>query len=306
MRSGGFSNPLTWRFSHGSSFDPSAEGIESLISSGRAVAQANLNLDPEKSRSYELGSKWSVLGGRMLLTGALFRLEKTNVRVPDPSIPGFNILGGDQRVDGVEIEAVGKITATINLRAGYSYLDSDTTRSIPGGPLVGRPLPLTARNTASLFVECRPITALELGLGSSATSSRLGQNTAAQYEVAPGYAIFDAFAKYSFNDHFDTQINIRNIGNKNYADQLHPHVIMFAKGRLSVDFDAVVPSGHYFFMGDNRNDSEDNRFAEVGFIPQRLLIGRAMHLAELAAPAMAAAATHRQTNRLVARSRRLK
>ncbi len=54
------------------------------------------------------------------------------------------------------------------------------------------------------------------------------------------------------------------------------HQIMLAPAWHAVDFDAVVPSGHYFFMGDNRNDSEDSRFPAVGFVPADHLIGRAV------------------------------
>ncbi|WP_223276204.1 signal peptidase I [Sphingomonas daechungensis] len=43
--------------------------------------------------------------------------------------------------------------------------------------------------------------------------------------------------------------------------------------------DVVVPEGHLFLMGDNRDDSLDSRFSVqeggIGFVPVENLIGRA-------------------------------
>lgn len=119
--------------------------------------------------------------------------------MPNPSDPAFNIVGGDPRVDGGQLEAKGQITRALDVDASYTYLDGRVMRTTPGGPLLGAPLTNAPRNTSSLWVDYRVTHPLHLGVGALQASSQLGQDTAAACLVAPGYVIWNAMARYAFS-----------------------------------------------------------------------------------------------------------
>lgn len=52
-----------------------------------------------------------------------------------------------------------------------------------------------------------------------------------------------------------------------------PYILERTRGSYPI---ATVPEGHIYVMGDNRNNSEDSRFKDVGFVPLELIKGKAV------------------------------
>jgi catecholate siderophore receptor len=213
-------------FATGTSFNPSAESL--------SLSAANQALPPEETQSYEIGTKWDLLGGALALSGALFRSEKTNMQEPDPNNSLFNVLAGSGIAEGGELQVSGHITENWQIISGYAYTYSAVTKSTRTGPGsdLGHRLANTPAHTFNLWTEYRTPWKIELGAGVNVVGSRYASTTpttaggVAFFKEVPAYWTLGAMAKYPFNEHVALQLNLYNLTDNKYYDQIHPaHVV---------------------------------------------------------------------------------
>jgi catecholate siderophore receptor len=199
---------------------------------GLEMSAANTNLDPEKNRNYELGTKWDFFGDDLSLTAALFRTEKTNARITDPDNTTFQVLDGEQRVDGFEFTYTGKITSKWKVYGGYTYMESELVKTTLAADK-GNHMPNTPRNSFNLWSTYELIPKLTVGGGATFVDSRFG-NEANSVEV-PSYWRYDAMASYALTKNVDLQLNLQNLTDKRYYDQVFTtHYAHMAAGRTAL------------------------------------------------------------------------
>lgn len=206
-----------------------------------ALTTAVQNLQPQRSRSLELGSKWDLLpGGRLSLTGAVFKSSMDNARVTAPDGTSQNV--GSKNVKGVELGFSGKLAPAWTVFGGYTCLNAVVadngfvnvgTTAAPvyaASPYNGNRFPTTPHNSATLWTSYAIDKAWSVGVGMSAMDRVYA--TVNNNKYVPGYTRFDAMASYVVNQQVTLQLNIQNLTDKFYFDRVSsPHYAGVAPGR---------------------------------------------------------------------------
>lgn len=225
-----------WSTSSNPSGEAAGEGQDNL-------SAATQPLEPERNRNVEVGTKWDFFDERLSLNAAVFRTQKSNARVADGEGITQNI--GETRVDGFEFGASGKLGDKLSVFANYTYLDSEivkggtTNTGTSAAPVYvdglndGNDVPNAAQNSISLWSTYQLTPKLTLGAGANYVDARFG-NPANTVQV-PDYWRYDAMAKYVVNSNLNLQLNLQNLTDERYYDQVFStHYAHVAPGRTAL------------------------------------------------------------------------
>jgi catecholate siderophore receptor len=185
----------------------------------RAGAQLNsLNLsnqalDPEEFENTEVGVKWDLREG-LALTAALFRLDRTNVVIPDPNQPGESLLVDGQRSEGFELGVSGRIRDNWSIQGGYAWQDGELTEALGGTRLAQLP-----RHAVSLWNRLDLTPRWSAGLG---VIHQTRMYAAADNAVTlPGFTRVDAGVYFRPGDRLRLQLNVENLLDDTYYPNAH-------------------------------------------------------------------------------------
>ena len=203
--------PLSLYGSYSVSYLPSSgDQFASLT----ATTQA---LEPEQFTNREVGAKWDV-GAALSLTGAVYRLDRTNTRAIDPLDPSRSVQTGVQRTTGWEVGAVGRPMPRWEMAGGFASQRARVTSPTASAP-EGRTVPLVPASTVSLWNKVGVTRRLAAGLGvvyqgKSYTSI---DNTV----TLPAFTRADAALYFGITDESRVQVNVENLFDAEYYATSH-------------------------------------------------------------------------------------
>lgn len=169
-------------------------------------------LKPEKFENLEVGVKWDV-ADRISLTAAVYRLDRSNTRAPDPNNPGLTVQTGSQRSSGYELGIAGRVTPAWEIAGGLAKQNAVITSTTAAAPS-GTTVPLVPAGTLSLWNKYQVAPRFGLGLG---LMRQTGMYAAISNTVKlPAFTRVDGGIYFSLTEAVGAQLNLENIFNERY------------------------------------------------------------------------------------------
>ena len=192
------------------------EGLAPGAIVGPSYANANQMLEPLVSKQVELGAKVDL--DEILLTAALFQIERPSERSDDGTMTGTYVQDGLEVHRGLELTASGKVTEELSVLAGLTVMDNEIRESA-NPALTGLEPNWVADTTAKFRAEYEPATlpgwTFTAGVSHSGERYQDPLNT----RTVPSQTLIDVGARYEteiLGRDVVARVNVMNVDDTRY------------------------------------------------------------------------------------------
>jgi len=213
----------TYYSSWGTSYNTSGDTY--LYGVGTSLTGANLttlNTAPEKSRNFEIGSKFELFEGKGLLGIAAFHSEKYNERNTDvDTATNQFLLSGKRHATGMEFNFAGRLTPAWEVFYNHTWIPDARidVSSATGNMKQGNRPGLTPEHSASLWSTYQFVPMWRVGAG---VNYRGKQTPLTNANVSTSaFTTVDVMLEHTVSENTIVKLNVSNLTNKLYIDQVY-------------------------------------------------------------------------------------
>lgn len=178
------------------------------------------NFSPEQANQWEAGIKTSLYSGRITATLSYYDIRVTDVVRQDPDRLNFYIQDGENNSRGLEASITAAPLTGLNIIAGYSYNQSEITKTSSDEYRGRRPESAGPEHIANAWVSYRITQGIfdgaGIGMGANYASENLILNRQTTGTFAlPSYTIFNASLFYNPGN-YRIDLKINNLSDEEY------------------------------------------------------------------------------------------
>lgn len=221
---------------------------ESYEDQSNLYSENDKPLNPTSGNSFELGIKGEHADGRINSHLTFYRSTRENYAVKVSDNEDFDVAGkaccyrgdGEFLSQGVEFDISGEMLPNWQINAGYTYNDNEVEYGTASGQSFSTDKPEHIFRLWSRYSLTGALTGLSLGGGINAQSSFFKTGTVPTWNATggesgtgawngpavpysfmePGRTITNLFAQYQFASQWNATININNLFDKHYFQQV--------------------------------------------------------------------------------------
>lgn len=178
------------------------------------------NFSPERANQWEAGVKTNAMGGRISATLSLYTIQVSNVVRQDPDRVNFFIQDGENFSRGIEASVTASPFDGFNLIAGYSYNESEVTKTDNENFLGRRPESAGPESMFNLWGSYKFLTGNFKGLGIGTGLNYASENKIMNREstgtfTLPSYTVINTALFYD-TESYRIDLKIDNLSDVDY------------------------------------------------------------------------------------------